>query len=76
MLFIELGILLGRFLKRQSHRNLHVLQCMIWLVEVGGYREVIPPVDDISAVFSKRSANLHPVSQMDTIDGHLVHDKQ
>ena len=26
---------------------------MIWLVEVGRYRKVIPPVDDISAVFSK-----------------------
>ena len=27
--------------------------CMIWSVEVGRYRKVIPPVDDISAVFSK-----------------------
>ena len=26
---------------------------MIWLVEVGRYRKVIPPVDDISVVFSK-----------------------
>ena len=26
---------------------------MIWLVEVGWYRKVIPPVDDISAVFLK-----------------------
>ena len=26
---------------------------MIWLVEVGRYRKVIPPVDDISAVFSR-----------------------
>ena len=32
---------------------LHVLQCMTWLVEVGRYRKVIPPVDDISTVFSK-----------------------
>ena len=36
-----------------EYSNLHFLQCMIGVVEVGRYRKVISPVDDISAVLSK-----------------------
>ena len=46
-----------------------------WLKWAGTGRSFLPLMISLRCS-RKRSANLHPVSQMDTIDGHLVHDKQ
>ena len=73
-------LLLTVFLVGQAcpqYRNLYVLLCMIWLVEVGRYRgRSFLPLTISLRCSRKRSANLRPVSPMYTIDGHLVPDKQ
>ena len=49
-----------------QYRKLHVLQCVIGLVEVIMYRKVISPVDDISAVFSETVRQLE--SSLSNVD--------
>ena len=55
--------------------NLDALQCVIGLVEVSRYRSFLPLITCLRCSL-KRSANLRPVSPMQTVDEHLMHVKQ
>ena len=62
-------LLLAVFLVDQSrpeHSNLYVLQCMIRLVKMRGYRKVTSAVDYIPAVLSETFR--HPAPSLSNVD--------